>query len=163
MARAVNAKTRFDQEQFLREAHLEANLAHPNIMPVYNVGLDADGTPFFTMELVQGDNLKKIFDKLRQGDEKYKRAYPLDHLLNIYLKICDAIAYAHSRNVLHLDIKPDNIRVGSFGEVFVCDWGLARVYDDGETITPESPESPDKLDGNILNNLTLTGIIKGSP
>jgi serine/threonine protein kinase len=160
MARAVCAKTAQDQEQFLREARLEANLAHPNITPVHNMGFDADGVPFFTMELIPGDSLKEIIAKLRSGDEAYKNKYPLENLLGLYLKVCDAIAYAHSRNVLHLDIKPDNIRVGDFGEVFICDWGLAQIVFNEKS---SNLETPGELDGDVLNDMTLTGTIKGSP
>ncbi|MBT8042939.1 MAG: serine/threonine protein kinase, partial [Pontiella sp.] len=147
-------------EQFLREARLTANLAHPNIMPVYNMGLDPKGVPFFSMELIPGDSLKTILSKLREDDEEYGRTYPLETLLNIFMKICDAIAYAHSRNVLHLDIKPDNIRVGEFGEVLVCDWGLARVVNAAE---PESPDDAVTLDADVLNDMTLSGTMKGTP
>ncbi len=160
MARAARAKNPHDQEQFLREARLTANLAHPNIMPVYNMGIDPDGIPFFSMELVPGDSLKTIVGKLRKGDEAYRCDYPLETLLHIFMKICDAIAYAHSRNVLHLDIKPDNIQVGEFGEVLVCDWGLARVVNAAEG---SSGEATDCLDGDILNDMTLSGTMKGTP
>ncbi len=161
MARAAHAKTPQDQEQFLREARLEANLTHPNITPVHNMGFDSDGVPFFTMELIPGDSLKEIISKLRNGDEAYRKKYPPEALLNIFLKVCDAIAYAHSRNVLHLDIKPDNIRVGDFGEVFVCDWGLARIIFGNKPTSTCS--TPGELDGDVLNNMTLTGTIKGTP
>ncbi|WP_372805834.1 serine/threonine-protein kinase [Pontiella sp.] len=160
MARAVRNQSPQDLEQFLREARLTANLAHPNIMPVYNMGLDQAGEPFFTMELIPGDSLKTIIRKLKEGDASYRDAYPQETLLNIFLKICDAIAYAHSRNVLHLDIKPDNIRVGSFGEVLVCDWGLARVVNaPGEN----AREDAGVLDGDVLNDMTLSGTMKGTP
>ena len=160
MARAVRSAAPQDLEQFLREARLTANLAHPNIMPVYNMGLDKEGEPFFSMELIPGDSLKTIMRKLRDGDSEYRKAYPLNTLLNIFLKICDAIAYAHSRNVLHLDIKPDNIRVGEFGEVLVCDWGLARVINES---AEESGEDSELLDGDVLNDMTLSGTMKGTP
>ena len=160
MARAAHATTAQGQEQFLREARLTANLAHPNIMPVYNMGLDSDGVPFFSMELVPGDSLKTIIQKLRDGDAGYKRDYPQETLLQIYVKVCDAIAYAHSRNVLHLDIKPDNIRVGAFGEVLVCDWGLARVMNLPEDA---SAYDPGQLDADVLNDMTLSGTMKGTP
>lgn len=159
MARAVRNDSVQDLEQFLREARLTANLAHPNIMPVYNMGLDETGEPFFSMELVPGDSLKQIVRKLRDADEAYRRDYPVQTLLNIFTKICDAVAYAHSRNVLHLDIKPDNIRVGEFGEVFVCDWGLGRVVNSEEEDACDS----DVLDGDVLNDMTLSGIVKGTP
>ncbi|QBG46493.1 serine/threonine protein kinase [Verrucomicrobia bacterium S94] len=160
MARAVRNKSPQDLEQFLREARLTANLAHPNIMPVYNMGLDEEGEPFFSMELIPGDSLKTIIRKLRDGDPAYRMDYPIETLLNIFLKICEAIAYAHSRGVLHLDIKPDNIRVGEFGEVLVCDWGLARVVHG----TPDqNAEDSTELDGDILNDMTLSGTLKGTP
>jgi tRNA A-37 threonylcarbamoyl transferase component Bud32 len=160
MARAAHAKTPQDQEQFLREARLTANLAHPNIMPVYNMGVDPEGVPFFSMELVPGDSLKTIIKKLQDGDETYKSDFTIEILLNIFTKICDAIAFAHSRNVLHLDIKPDNIRVGEFGEVFVCDWGLARVMNTPEEVPAEEF---DLLDADVLNDMTLSGTMKGTP
>ncbi|MDF7800647.1 serine/threonine-protein kinase [Pontiellaceae bacterium B1224] len=160
MARAVRNSAPQDLEQFLREARLTANLAHPNIMPVYNMGLDTKGEPFFSMELVPGDSLKSIIRKLRDGDEHYRKTYTVEHLLNIFTKVCDAIAYAHSRNVLHLDIKPDNIRVGEFGEVLVCDWGLARVVN---AVDENSGGAATELDGDILNDMTLSGTLKGTP
>jgi serine/threonine protein kinase len=160
MARAVRASSPQDQEQFLREARLTANLAHPNIMPVYNMGLDAEGVPFFSMELVPGDSLKSIIRKLREGDAAYVEKYTLKSLLNIFEKVCDAIAYAHSRNVLHLDIKPDNIKVGEFGEVLVCDWGLGRVMNAEED---EIESDSYDLDGDVLNDMTLSGTMKGTP
>ncbi|MEE9369517.1 MAG: serine/threonine-protein kinase [Pontiella sp.] len=160
MARSVHSKNPQDLEQFLREARLTANLAHPNIMPVYNMGLDRDGEPFFSMELIPGDSLKTIIKKLQEDDADFRREYSINILLNIYIKVCDAIAYAHSRGVLHLDIKPDNIRVGKFGEVLVCDWGLARVIN-----APEDPAENDttELDGDVLNDMTLSGTMKGTP
>ena len=160
MARAVRDKEPQDLEQFLREARLTANLAHPNIMPVYNMGLDADGAPFFSMELIPGDSLKSIIRKSRDGDKNYHDDYPLETLLDIFIKVCDAIAYAHSRDVLHLDIKPDNIRVGEFGEVLVCDWGLARVTNSGSECRGADA---DLLDGDVLNDMTLSGTMKGTP
>lgn len=162
MAHPVKNRTREDKEQFLREARLLANLTHPNIMPVHNMGFDPQGTPFFTMELVKGDSLKEIITRLHEGNTDYRSHFPLEQLLNIYLKICDAVAYAHSREVLHLDLKPDNIRVGEYGEVFVCDWGLAKVLHSSKT-TNATHDTENDLDGDILNDITQTGIVKGSP
>jgi serine/threonine protein kinase len=159
LAYPVKAKSPDELEQFLREARLTANLTHPNIMPIYNMGVDPGGQPFFTMELLPGDSLKDIVDGLRKKDADYVSKYSLDALLSIYLKICDAMAYAHSRGVLHLDLKPSNIRVGLFGDVFVCDWGLARVVHGDETGDLE----PGELDGDELNDFTLSGTMKGTP
>ncbi len=158
MAHPVKGETPQEKEDFLREARLTAGLKHPNIVPIHNIGIDADGIPFFTMELLPGDSLKTIIDRLRAGDVGYRKKYPTEALLGIFRKICDAIAYAHSRRVLHLDLKPANIRVGSFGEVFVCDWGLARIL-------PTAPTSSelDTLDGDLLNDMTLSGTLQGTP
>ncbi|VGO18668.1 serine/threonine protein kinase [Pontiella sulfatireligans] len=160
MAHPIKTETPDDFEQFLREAQLTANLMHPNIVPIYNMGIGDDGHPFFSMELVPGDSLKDIIQKLKDGDASYKTQYPLETLLGIFNKVCDAVAYAHSCNVLHLDIKPDNIRVGQFGEVFLCDWGLAHVGID-ETATKKC--EPNGLDGEVLNDMTLSGTMKGTP
>ena len=161
MAQAKKLKTRQDLERFLQEAHLEANLAHPNIMPIYSMGLDTENRPFFTMELIQGDSLRQILKKLQEGNSEYKEKYTLSRLLNIYLKVCDAIAHAHSRNVIHLDLKPDNIQVGSFGEVLLCDWGLSTIYYE-EHSSPQTT-SPNPIDADLYHNFTSPQMIKGTP
>lgn len=159
MAQAPASDVNTDQERFLREGQLTANLTHPNIVPIHNMGIGADGIPFFTMELIQGDSLGDIIDHLGKRDSTYTDRYKPKALLSIFNKICDAAAYAHSRNVIHLDIKPDNIRIGQFGEVFLCDWGLAIV--DGHIENGEA--EPGQLDGDLLNDMTLMGTVKGTP
>lgn len=111
-------------EYFMKEAYLTASLEHPNIISVYDVGRDSDDQPFFTMELKVGDSLHQILKKRSEKDEFYLKHFPLRNLLEIFLKVCDAVSYAHSEGILHQDIKPDNIQVGKFGEVQLCDWGL---------------------------------------
>ncbi|MDF7822791.1 serine/threonine-protein kinase [Pontiellaceae bacterium B12227] len=160
MAQSSTAQTPSEQEQFLREGQLTANLTHPNIVPIHNMGLDSEGVPFFSMELVPGDSLKDIIKKLKADDPAYAAQYTQEVLLGIFNKVCDAVAYAHSRGVLHLDIKPDNIRVGQFGEVLLCDWGLARVLDHNGGL---GEVEPGQLDANMLNDMTLTGTVKGTP
>ena len=148
------------KETFIKEARLTAKLNHPNIIPVYNIGLNDKQLPFFTMELKNGDSLNEIIQNLKQGIKDYKIKYDLRSLFEIFMKVCDAIDFAHSKKVLHLDIKPDNIQVGSFGEVIVCDWGLSKVFDK-QTDTQDINQqllNPDKL-----NTSTLHGQIKGSP
>jgi serine/threonine protein kinase len=135
------------------------NLTHPNIVPIHNMGIAADGIPFFTMELILGDSLGDIIDYLEKSDPNYTDRYTPKALLSIFNKICDAAAYAHSRKVIHLDIKPDNIRIGQFGEVLLCDWGLAIV--DGHIENGEAEDG--QLDGDLLNDMTLKGTVKGTP
>ncbi len=136
------------------------SLAHPNILPIHNMGVDPNGKPFFTMELLPGDSLKDIVSGLKSSKADYVSRYSLDALLSIYQKICDAMAYTHSRGVLHLDLKPSNIRVGPFGDVFVCDWGLARIVREADS---SETQEPGELDGDELNDFTLSGTLKGTP
>ncbi|MEP2774688.1 MAG: serine/threonine-protein kinase [Luteolibacter sp.] len=131
---------------FVREARLVAALSHPNIIKVYNMGVWDDGRPFFTMDLKSNTTLA---DVAKRED--------LHHLLQIFGKVCDAVAYAHSRGVLHLDLKPDNIQVDDFGEVLVCDWGLGKILEEAEyECNDAQPPS------HIWGNMTLIGQIKGS-
>ncbi len=103
--------------RFLAEAKLTARLEHPGIVPVHDSGIDADGSLWFTMPLVRGENLARILEPNREF---------LPEALEALLKACDAVAYAHARGVVHRDLKPANILLGPFGEVYVVDWGLAR-------------------------------------
>jgi len=143
-------------ERFLREARLTAALEHPNIIPVYDIGITEEGNPFFTMKLVGGQSLSKILKELSSSETKSDLS--TQDLMNIFLKICDATAYAHSKGILHLDLKPENIRVGDFGEVLVCDWGLAKVID-----SPDEEPADIDLDPCLYNDITLDGVIKGTP
>ncbi|WDE95361.1 serine/threonine-protein kinase [Lentisphaera profundi] len=135
-------------EQFLREARLTASLQHPNIITIYDIGIDENNSPFFTMELLEGQTLKSFIEN------KASQEFNID----VFLKICDAIAFAHSHSILHLDLKPENVYVGSFGQVTVCDWGIARILKQDE----EAEVSP-QFDPDILNHMTLQGQIKGTP
>ncbi|MBI5500382.1 MAG: cyclic nucleotide-binding domain-containing protein [Deltaproteobacteria bacterium] len=108
----------------IEEAQVTAQLDHPNIVPVHELGVDAQGDVFFTMKLVRGRTLGEI---LAGADLRRRTDRGLFLQLQVFLKVCDAVAFAHSRGVLHLDLKPGNIMVGEFGEVFVMDWGLARL------------------------------------
>lgn len=117
------SKERFDA--FLREAHLTARLEHPCIVNLFDMGVDEFDCPFFTMELKKGRSLREILRLLKNGEGTEE--YSLRKRLAIVLRVCEAMAYAHSRRVLHLDLKPENIQIGAFGEVQVCDWGMGVV------------------------------------
>ena len=125
LAKPVEQIQEDDYDSFLREAHLTARLEHPSIIKLFNMGIGDDGRPFFTMELKKGRTLRDILRSLRKGEDR--DLFPLSRRLEILLRVCEAISYAHSRRVLHLDIKPENIQVGTFGEVQVCDWGMGVV------------------------------------
>jgi len=110
--------------RFLDEAQVTAQLEHPAIVPVHELGRDDEGRAYFTMALVEGRTLSQVIDALHDdGDEEWT----LPRVLDAVAKAAEAVAYAHSRGVVHRDLKPDNVMVGSFGRVFVMDWGLAQV------------------------------------
>ncbi|MCM8539611.1 MAG: protein kinase [Lentisphaeraceae bacterium] len=160
IAKMLDCNDSDDLELFLREARITACLEHPNIMPVYDISLDKEGLPFFTMKLIHGEDLGEILKNIKKNDAQYSEKYRLAALLEIFMKICDAIAYAHSRGVIHLDLKPDNIKISGFGEVIVCDWGLARLIDDAD------PEllMKDGVAGPLADiNRTINGAVKGTP
>lgn len=148
---------------FIMEARLTARLEHPNIIPVHDLGREASGSPFFTMEYLRGQTFAKLLRKLKDGDPETVAAYPLTRLLRIYVRICNAMAFAHSMGIIHLDLKPENIHVGEFGEVQVLDWGLARSIRSPEDDAPasETGKSAAKPDPTLAR--TRDGIAKGTP
>lgn len=112
------------REGFIAEAQITGQLEHPNILPVHELAVSSKGIPYFTMKLVQGIGLDEW---LRDASRKPGTRERLQDGLDIFLKVCDAVAYAHHRGVVHRDLKPENIMVASFGRVYVIDWGLARL------------------------------------
>jgi serine/threonine protein kinase/Leucine-rich repeat (LRR) protein len=113
--------------RFVEEAQITGQLEHPNIVPIHELGIDAQKRLFFAMRMVRGRSLAQVLEGLRTNARDAEREYPLARLLNILVNVCHAVAYAHSRNVIHRDLKPANIMLGDFGEVYIMDWGLARV------------------------------------
>ncbi len=109
--------------RFLEEAQITGQLDHPGIVPVHEIGLDAEGRLYFTMKLVRGRELREVFELVRKGEEGWN----LTRALNVLLRVGEAMAFAHEKGVIHRDLKPDNVMVGRFGEVYVMDWGLAKV------------------------------------
>lgn len=158
----LRGKHREQRERFLIEAQITGQLEHPSIMPLHDLGFDKEGRPFYIMKYVQGTTLKDaILDHHRPkpsgatgglsagerairtpGDEQpvppetEAREVRQLRLLEVFLDLCHAVAFAHSRGVLHRDLKPDNVMLGPFGETVVLDWGLAKLI--GE---PEQPEN----------------------
>jgi serine/threonine-protein kinase len=107
--------------RFIEEAQIGGQLQHPGILPVYELGLDADLRPYFTMRLVKGRSLAALLEERRDP------THELGRFLAVFEQACQAVAYAHARGVIHRDLKPSNIMVGAFGEVQVVDWGLSKV------------------------------------
>ncbi|MCM8538979.1 MAG: protein kinase [Lentisphaeraceae bacterium] len=143
-------------EAFLREAKLNAALQHPNIVPVYDIGMNGE-TPWFTMKFIKGHSLEEVIQDLKSG--KLGTLTDLNERLDAFLKICEAIAYSHSLGILHLDLKPDNIRISDFGDVVVCDWGLADVV---SSRCDESLLEYCSLVEYDLSMMTVDGVVKGT-
>jgi eukaryotic-like serine/threonine-protein kinase len=129
--------------RLMREARVLARLEHPGIVPVHDVGTLADGRVFYTMKFVEGQRLDKFLEGVESVQDR----------LRLFLRICEAVAFAHARGVLHRDLKPANIMVGPFGEVLVMDWGLAKILR-GETSSAELVADPE---ATILERPKQTG------
>jgi eukaryotic-like serine/threonine-protein kinase len=112
----------FYRDGFIAEAQITGQLEHPNIVPVHELAIDPNGIAYFTMKLVQGDSFDRWLRKRPPGVVERVAGG-----IEILLKVCDALAYAHHRGVVHRDLKPGNIMVGDFGQVYLMDWGLARL------------------------------------
>jgi serine/threonine protein kinase len=119
------------QARFLLEAEVTGGLEHPGIVPVYGMGTYADGRPYYAMRFIRGDSLEEAIDRFHADEALRKapgrRSLELRKLLRRFVDACNAIEYAHSRGVMHRDIKPGNIIVGRHGETLVADWGLAKA------------------------------------
>ena len=128
--------------RLLREAQVLARLEHPGIVPVHDVGTLQDGRVFYTMKFVEGHRLDKHIEAVESVPDR----------LRLFLRICDAVAFAHARGVLHRDLKPANVMVGPFGEVLVLDWGIAKILRE-----PAGASSEPDPEATILHLPALAG------
>ena len=141
------------RQRFLLEAEITGGLEHPGIVPVYGLGTYGDGRPYYAMRFIRGDNLKEAIEQFHADEvlkqDPGKRSLELHKLLRRFLDVCNAIEYAHSRGVLHRDIKPGNVIVGRHGETLVVDWGLAKAQGraDAESLD-ERPLVPSSASGS---------------
>jgi serine/threonine-protein kinase len=145
---------------FVREARITGRLEHPNIIPVHDLGFIQGYGIYFTMKHIRGESLMEVLNKLEIGDCEYNARFDSYELLNIFRKVCDAVSFAHSKNIVHRDIKPHNIMVGDYGEALLMDWGLAKMLEDEDRKSIATG-----LEGTFPATLdeTRPGIIKGSP
>jgi serine/threonine-protein kinase len=141
---------------------LAAKLEHPNIITVHDIGISEDESPFFTMELKMGDNLEQFLTKHGPKGRRENEWCSPTEMCQMFLKVCDAMSYAHSLGVLHLDLKPENIQIGHHGEVLVCDWGLGKIMSQQDQDLEEDFDDL-LLNPDLLNNMTISGKIKGTP
>jgi len=171
--RGAEGSPEADQEErvalarFTREARVTAQLQHPAITPVYELGRRVDGSYYYTMKYVRGRTLAAVLKEARTLDDRLK-------LLPHFVALCHAIAFAHSRGVIHRDIKPANVMVGDFGETVVVDWGLAKikgiverpapaVSPDDETLAAGAPGAPSQDRPPADGLQTMHGTALGTP
>jgi serine/threonine-protein kinase len=128
-----------ERQRFVHEAQITAQLNHPNVVPIYELGLMSTGGPYFTMKLVDGETMESL---LAERDGQVRQLGWVAAFLEILIKVCDAVAFAHSRGVIHRDLKPGNIMVGSFGQVYVVDWGIAKLMTNHSDVAISSDRQP---------------------
>jgi serine/threonine-protein kinase len=152
--------------RFLLEAEVTGGLEHPGIVPVYGLGTYADGRPYYAMRFIRGDSLRDAIARFhgaeKPGRDPGERALELRQLLGRFVDVCQAIAYAHSRGVLHRDLKPGNIMLGHYGETLVVDWGLAKPTGrpEGDNGSAQEPLRPPSASGSAP---TWMGSALGTP
>src|ERR1700722_10930278 len=146
-------------QRFIREARVQGQLEHPAVVPVHDFGLDAEGRLFFSMKLIRGRTLGDILNGLSNKSPAVVLSFSRHKLLSAFVQVCLAVEYAHKRGGIHRDLKPNNVMLGDFGQVYVLDWGLAKLTrlpetEDAEATAPKdtaSSESPEMTsDGDLL-------------
>jgi serine/threonine-protein kinase len=151
--------------RFVVEAEITGGLEHPGIVPVYGLGHYADGRPFYAMRFIRGDSLQEAIDHFHQADgperDLRERNLAFRELLGRFVDVCQAMAYAHSRGVLHRDLKPGNVMLGRYGETLVVDWGLAKPL--GKVDEGESLEGPLQPISGTDSAPTQVGMAIGTP
>ncbi len=150
--------------RFLVEAEITGGLEHPGIVPVYGLGTYGDGRPYYAMRFIRGDSLKEAIERFHADavlrKDPGRRSLELRKLLRRFTDVCNAIDYAHSRGVLHRDLKPGNVIVGKHGETLVVDWGLAKATGKAEPGCGERTLRPSSASGSAK---TLPGSALGTP
>ncbi len=154
--------------RFVQEAEVTGGLEHPGIVPVYGLGHYVNGRPFYAMRLIRGDTLKMALHDYHVAlryEEPGKRAVQFRGLISRFITVCQTMEYAHSRGVVHRDIKPDNIMLGKYGETLVVDWGLAKAVGRPERLRTETPDAETSLRVSTSSgsNPTQQGTAVGTP
>jgi serine/threonine-protein kinase len=151
------------RRRFVLEAEITGQLEHPGVVPVYGLGHDSRGRPYYAMRFIRGDSLQEAIPRFHQvgGRDAGDRRLALRELLGRFVAVCNAVAYAHSRGIIHRDLKPANVLLGPYGETLVVDWGLARspVQTDPQATTAAEPLRPSLADATP----TRMGEVLGSP
>ena len=154
--------------RFLEEAQVLAQLVHPHIIPMYDIGILPSGRLYFTMSEIRGSSLLHLIGQVHRAAEndwskRTDEGWTLHRLVTAFHDVCNAVAYAHEQGVIHRDLKPENVMIGSFGEVLVVDWGLAKVIT--AEVTPSDPSSQQIMTARseTRSHDTMVGVVAGTP
>jgi serine/threonine protein kinase/formylglycine-generating enzyme required for sulfatase activity len=154
------------RQRFVMEAEITGGLEHPGIVPVYSLGQHADGRPFYAMRLIKGESLRQAIERFHRagntGSVPGEWTLELRQLLGRFVAVCNAMAYAHSRGVVHRDLKPDNIMLGPYGETLIVDWGLAKAMGGTQTMPASTEGTFVPLSSGDVKG-TQVGQILGTP
>ncbi|MEZ4475395.1 MAG: serine/threonine-protein kinase [bacterium] len=171
IGRAVAIKRLIPQDRnagaiarFAEEVRTIGRLEHPNVLPIHDVGVDADGRYFFVMKYLEGETLEAIITRLRAGDPATQARYDVARRVEIFLGVLRALEFAHAHGILHRDIKPANVMVGAHGEVVLMDWGVAGPVRRGgaaPAFDPEATVPTTAEDGRLWT--TRIGDLVGTP
>ena len=160
---AAHADNTENRARFMREAEITGALEHPGVVPVYSLGKFADGRPFYAMRFIRGMNLQIALEDYHQLEtDAAAKQLQFRQLLGRFINVCYALEYAHSRGVIHRDLKPGNIMLGDYGETLVVDWGLAKTLSDGFE-TEDSVVAPVATTQRASSTETVVGRVVGTP
>src|SRR5271165_2938185 len=151
----AHAREEAHRRRFVEEAQITAQLDHPNVPPVHRIGIDDGGQLYFTMKLLDG----RTFEDVLKAGGHHGDWKELFRMLQVLVTVCNAVAFAHARGVLHRDLKPENVMVAEHGQVYVMDWGIARV------VQQRSGSVPDAAPGvRVWREASAEeGVIAGTP
>lgn len=149
------------RNRFLKEAKIASRLTHPSIVPIYSIHNDSSGI-YYTMPYVEGEMLKDILLDAKNDTSIQSTKGSISNLTRIFLSVCEAVAYSHSKNILHRDLKPNNIIVGKYGEVMILDWGIADFINKAETEITQVIGDETAIDDIEKTDITKPGKIAGT-
>ena len=153
------------RRRFLQEAEVTGRLEHPGVVPIYTLGADPDGAPCYAMRFVRGETLQDAIEAFHAAEkadrDPSERSLALRELLNRFVSICGTMGYAHSRGILHRDLKPRNVMLGKYDETLVVDWGLAKPFERDEASHPAAEEvlAPISTNGEAGSGTPTVGTV----
>jgi serine/threonine-protein kinase len=146
--------------RFVQEVRIVGNLEHPNVVPLHDVGLDANGRYFFVMKYVNGESLERVIERLQAHDPDAEREYTFERRIEVFLGVLRALEYAHAQGVIHRDVKPANVMIGRYGEVWLMDWGVAKRIGQSDVKYTDEPKDSSP---RAQIRTTRHGAIVGTP